>query len=187
MTHDADLEYLLLPPDPDQAPGWRAWPAPVRRRAALCALLDRIETLVGDGRRICVLVPDEERRAWRGLGVALESYAAVSVAAADAARDRKGAERVPMPADAAQARAGRHGAAMLGARDLPVRHLGATVAGDSGTTPWTGPWAVITDEGWRTRLSPEALLDPVLGLRPGQRLQALVTLEAEPRLVSAWH
>lgn len=190
MTHRDDHEHLLLPPDPEDAPGWPDWPAPARRRVALCALLDRIAELTAGGARVRVLVPEEARHTWRGLGAALDSYGmAASVAAAG---DEQDVERVEMPADPAAARRGAYGVALLGAGAAPVRYLGLTVAGEAAGAGQTsgateGPWQVVTDEGWRTTLTPAALLDPLLALRPGQRLHAFVLATREPALVSAWH
>lgn len=183
MTDPADPVHWLLPPDPDRTSAFRDWPAPARHRLALCALLDRIEELSPTGAGIRVVVADAMGSPWTGLGGLLRSYG--SQAQVSGPADRV-AEQVEMPADEAGAREGRHGTAMLGPADTPVRHLGVTVAGTPDATPWAGPWTVVTDEGWRVELSPEALLEPVLGLRPGQRLQAMVTSEAAPRVVSAW-
>lgn len=187
---DPDLEHLLLPPDPDDAPGWQEWPAPARRRLALCALLDRIDELTAGGGRVRVLVPEDAWHTWRGLGAALDSYGmAASVAAAAEAQD---VERVEMPADPDAARRGAYGVALLGAGAAPVRHLGLTVAGEPARAgvpngAMEGSWQVLTDEGWRTTLSRAALLDPILALRPGQRLQAVVLATREPAILSAWH
>lgn len=184
MTDRDDLEHLLLPPDPDDAPGWQDWPAPARRRLALCALLDRIAELTAGGGRVRVLLPEDAWHTWRGLGAALDAYGmAASVAPAAGEQD---VERVQMPADPAAARRGAYGVALLGAAAAPVRYLGITVAGDEAAAP-TGPWQVVTDEGWRAPLTRAALLDPVLSLRPGQRLQALVMAVGEPSIVSVWH
>ncbi|WOP18312.1 hypothetical protein [Raineyella sp. LH-20] len=190
MTDLADPVHWLLPPDPDRAPAFRGWPAPARHRLALCALLDRIEELSPSGAGIGVVVADAMGSAWIGLGALLRSYgsqAQVGGPVSEQVEHIEQVEQVEMPADEGRAREGRHGAAMLGPADTPVRHLGVTVTGTPDATSWTGPWTVVTDEGWRVDLSPDALLDPVVGLRPGQRLQAMVTLGAGPRVVSAWH
>ena len=186
---DRDLEPLV-PPDPDDAPGWAGWPAPARRRVALCALLDRIAELTAAGGHVRVLVPEDARHTWRGLGAALDSYGmAASVAAAGTEQD---VDRVEMPTDAEAARRGAYGAALLGSGSAPVRHLGLTVAGDPAGVgaphdAMAGPWEVLTDEGWRTTLTRAALLDPILALRLGQRLQAVVLATREPVILSAWH
>lgn len=185
MTDHAYLEHLLLPPDPADAPGWREWPAPALRRLALCALLDRIDELADTGQGVRVVIPDHAWTSWRGLGARLT--ASGSPATVVAASSAEGAEQVTMPEDAADARRGRHGAALLGARAVPMRHLGLTVAGEPGSAPAQGPWQVVTDEGWRATLTCADLLDPLLALRPGQRLQAVVAATGEPMIVSAWH
>lgn len=187
---DRDLEHLLLPPDPDDAPGWQDWPAAARRRVALCALLDRIAELTAGGGRVRVLVPAEGWQTWRGLGAALDSYG--MAAAVTAAAGEQDVERVEMPADPAAARRGAYGVALLGAGAAPVRYLGLTVAGEPAGAGGPngaaeGPWQVVTDEGWRTTLTRAALLDPILALRPGQRLQAVVLATREPAILSAWH
>lgn len=185
MTDHADPEHRLLPPDPADAPRWREWPAPARRRLALCALLDRIDELTAAGRQVRVLIPDQAWTTWRGLGATLASSGSpATVVAATGAED---AEQVAMPADADEARRGAHGAALLGATATPVRHLGLTLAGEPGSAPAQGPWQVVTDEGWRATLTRAELLDPLLALRPGQRLQAMVAATGNPMIVSAWH
>ncbi|QGF24821.1 hypothetical protein [Raineyella fluvialis] len=185
MSDLGDPVHWLLPPDPDATEAFRDWPAPARHRLALCALLDRIDDVTSTGTRVGVVVAGTTGSPWIGLAARLRSYGAEAQVAGMV--PGQATEQMEMPADADSARAGRHGAAMLGPADTPVRHLGVTVTGTPGETPWTGPWMVLTDEGWRAELSPTALLDPVLGLRPGQRLQVMVTLGAEPRVVSAWH
>ena len=195
MTDPGDSVHWLLPPDPDRAPAFRHWPAPARHRLALCALLDRIDELTSAGARGGVVLADATGSPWIGLAARLRWYgtaAQVTGAVAGQVVDRQAVggqvmEQVEMPADPTLARAGRHGAAMLGPVDAPVRPLGVTVTGTPGVTPWGGPWIVLTDEGWRAELSPGTLLDPVLGLRPGQRLQAMVTMADGARVISAWH
>lgn len=185
MTDATAPEHLLLPPDPDDAPGWREWPMPARRRVALCALLDRIDELAASGAAVHVVVDAGTAPLWPGLGSALRSYEA----AADVRPPGEGddAEQVAMPADADRARRGPHGAAMLGPVGTSVRHLALTIAGTAGSAPADGPWQVVTDEGWRSILPREALLDPLRNLRPGQRLQAMVDAGPDRRVVSAWH
>lgn len=182
----------LLPPDPDDVPQpYATWPPAARRRLALAVLLDRIEQLTATGADVHVLVTGPARRTWRGLHSLLASLGIpADVRPADALRTHGPAgESVPLPADPAVARVGRHGAALLGPDGTgPVRHLGITIAGDPTAAGGSeGPWQVVTDEGWRTTLTADMLLDRLLDLRPGQRLQAMVTAGVPARLVSAWH
>lgn len=180
-----EFEYWLLPPSPDDAGTLRDWPAPARRRIARCALLDRIDELATTGVAVHVVVDAGTAPLWRGLASALRS----SGAAADVRPPVEGheAEQVAMPADVDRARRGAHGVAMLGPVGTSVRHLALTIAGAPGSAPTDGPWPVVTDEGWRSTLPREALLDPLRNLRPGQRLQAMVSAGPDPRVVSAWH
>lgn len=182
----------LLAPDPADVPQpYATWPPAARRRLALAALLDRTEQLTATGSVVHVLVPDPAGRTWRGLGSLLACLGVpADVLPADGLpTDGPVGEPVPLPADPALARTGRHGAALLGPDGTgPVRHLGITIAGEPTVTGGAeGPWQVLTDEGWRTTLTADLLLDPLLELRPGQRLQAMVTAGVPARLVSAWH
>ncbi len=187
MTTPAE-PVVLYAPDPDPA-GGGDWPAPVRHRVARLWLADRVEEAARQGARVTVVVPADLVSSWRGLAAWLRAAGPVATVRTGMAPVAGGPAA---PTDTEQARAaGGRCAALFGPGPGTVRYLGLTVAGTPGAPgSVTGPWPVLTDEGWRATLHRDRLGDPVLELRPGQRLHALVTEPAvggAPVIVSAWH